>query len=152
MKFKKPFDRQETFTKVGSPLHQEFESSFDEKGRIVLTPVNPQNKYLEIQSFADSVDINILIAKYEAGDETALNRVQGYYGDFSNLPDNIHDIYNLIQRARQDFDGLDVGIRNQFDNSFEQYLFSVGTEDWFNKMKIDQPIKEEVKTDEHDAG
>lgn len=151
MKFKKPFDREITFTKAGSPFKQEFETSFDEAGRIVLTPTNPKNTYLEIQSFADSCDINIIISKYEAGDETVLNRVQGYYGDFSNLPDNIHDIYNLIHKARQDFERLDPTIRRKFDNNFEQYIFTVGTDDWFDKMTFEKPdikAEEEVKTDE----
>lgn len=135
MEFKKPFDRQRVYAHAGDPFHIEYEARYDIDGALILKEVGKTDIYLEIQSHKQSCDINYLIAKYKAGDVNALSRVQGYYTDISDIPD-IHTVYNTIKTAEQDFEKLPVEIKEKFENSFERYLFSVGSEEWLAAMNI----------------
>lgn len=149
MKFRKPFDRLITYTEPGSPEHIEYQGYYDKDGNLQLKEVGKTDIYAEIQSHKDSTDINVLLAKYRNGDESALNRVQGYYSDITDIPD-IHTLYNLFKTAEQDFQRLPVEIRQSFDNSFEKYIFTAGSDEWFNKtgiIKDEENPKEEVTND-----
>lgn len=144
MKFRKPFvdEGVRIFSDPGDPIVSEYEAQFDKEGNLVLKEVGKKDLYLEIQSHALSTDINVIMAKYAAGDTDVLNRVQGYYTDISDIPD-IHGLYNMLKSAEQDFAKLSPEVKQRFDNSFEKYLFSVGDQDWFDKMQM-QPVKEET--------
>lgn len=148
--FRKPYEgRYRRYSEPGDWTHIEYESKYDLDGNLVLKEIGKTDTYAEIQSHADSCNINLLIARYKAGDENALNRVQGYYADISNIPD-IHSVYNTIKSAEQDFVKLPQEVKEKFDNNFEKYLFMVGTDDWYSKMNI-EPQKEEIKEVENDG-
>lgn len=145
MEYRTINDRLVHATNPGSRFVEEYDSYYDKDGNLCLKVTGKHDIYLDTQADASSCDINVLIAKYKAGDTTALNRVQGIYTDVSGFPDNIADVYNLIQDAQEHFEALDPEIKAKFDNTFEKFLFSVGTADFNDKLGITVPEKEEVK-------
>lgn len=149
MKFRKPFERLVTYSEPGDPFHVEYQGYYDKEGNLQLKEVGKTDIYTEIQSHKDSTDINVLLAKYRNGDENALNRVQGYYSDITDIPD-IHSLYNLFKTAEQDFQRLPVEVRQAFDNSFEKYIFTAGSDEWFKKTGL-YPVEQETPKDEVNA-
>lgn len=151
MKYRTCDDRIECVTSPGSRYKIEYESFYDKEGNLCLKEVGKHDLYLDIQADALSCDINVLIARYKAGDNEALDRVRGLYTDIVNMPDNFVDAYNMIRSAEGHFEALDPFIKQQFDNSFEKFLFSLGTEEWNKKIGVVSQKQVDVKEEETDA-
>lgn len=114
----------------------------------------PVQTYLEIQSYADECDINVLMARYRAGDTDVLSRVQGVYGDFSLIPTNYAEIMNEKLRAEQLFYSLSADVRSRYNNSVEQFMSEIGTKSGLEKLGVKfeapaspEPEQKEVKDD-----
>ena len=50
----------------------------------------------QINANASSCDINVLVARYNAGDITALSRRQGLFGDFTSAPDSYRQALEIV--------------------------------------------------------
>ena len=118
----------------GSRVKQLYAGRFDANGRVVLEEKGTEDLYAYIQSFADSVDINVILARFANGDTEALSRAQGFYDDVTDFPTNMADALNSINKAEEMFKSLPLEVRQRFDCSFEQFLSQSGTEDWLQKM------------------
>lgn len=90
--------------------------------------------YLEIQSYADECDINVIMARYRNGETDVLSQIQGVYGDFSNVPTNYAEILNDTIKMEQIFMSLAPEVRERFNNSVEQFGASLGTKEWQDVM------------------
>lgn len=119
---------------AGSRLKQLYSGRYDANGRVVLEEKGTEDLYAFIQSFADSVDINVILARFANGDTEALSRAQGFYADVTEFPPNMADALNRINQAEEMFKSLPLDVRQKFDCSFEQFLSQSGTEDWLAKM------------------
>ena len=85
------------------------------------------NIYDEIQSHRDSVDINVLLAKYaKTGDISILNKATTQFMDVAGLPTTIVGFYNLVEEGRRLYDGLPVDEKSKYNNSFENWIFQYG--------------------------
>lgn len=137
---------------VGSPDKVDFKPKFDDRGRWKLEPAGTHSLYEEIQSHADSVDINILLMRFKNGDINALNRVQGIYGDFSNMPETYIDAVNQIEQGRLDFAQLPPAVKEAFNNSFEEFVAAMTMPDFMDRVHAaiggnDEKKDDEVKSD-----
>lgn len=98
-----------------------------ENGTLELVETGSINLYDEIQSHRDSVDINVILAKYaKTGDISILNKVTSQYLDVTGLPTSIAGFYNLLEDGHRLFDGLSVEQKAKYNNSFEQFIFTLG--------------------------
>lgn len=115
-------------------------------GRLTLFPSGKVDIYQEIQSYKDSVDINVLIARYRNGETDVFKQRQGFYGDITELPRTYAEMYDLMVKAENSFNALPVDVRRQFDFDFGVYLQSLGS-------FVDQPVEKvpEVKSDESEV-
>lgn len=118
----------------GSRVKQLYAGRYDANGRVVLEEKGTEDLYAYIQSFADSVDINVILARFANGDTDALSRAQGFYADVTEFPSNMADALNTINKAEEMFKSLPLEVRQRFDCSFEQFLSQSGSEDWLQKM------------------
>lgn len=74
------------------------------------------------QAFKDECDINKIVAKYHKTNQiTHLNRVQGSYGDFSQVSD-YQSALNAVMAAQDAFMGLSSKIRARFGNNPAEFL------------------------------
>jgi len=74
------------------------------------------------QEFRDECDINNIMKRYER-DRTLvhLNRYQGDYGDFSEVP-SFQEAQHVIQAATEMFMTLPARVRAQFENDPSKFL------------------------------
>lgn len=112
---------------VGSRIKQLYKPRYDDAGMMYLEHAGELDAYAEIQSHKDSVDIHVLLARYQNGDVTALQRVQGVFGDFTQLPKTYADALNLVNDGKQLFDELPVDVRAKFGHDFARFVASIGT-------------------------
>lgn len=92
-----------------------------------------ENLYLEIQSWKDSCDLNLLIKRYTSGDVGALSQRQGFYGDVTGMPKTYAEMLTTIDNARTFFDSLDLETSAKFDHSFDKFVASMDNMDEFLK-------------------
>lgn len=140
-------DRVRFLSESGSPLQQKYVASYDKYGVLQLDPDGEHNLYEDIQSFRASTDMNLILSRYLNGDPSVLSRVQGFYMDISEMPTNVHEAMTLMDRARSDFDKLPVDIKEKFNFDSNQFLASLGTDEWFDKMQVKQPVSETPAVD-----
>lgn len=114
---------------AGSRTHKEYMPVYDMQGIWHLEESGESNHYLEIQSHADSCDINIIMARYANGETDVLSRMQGVYGDFTNVPTNYAEIMNQQIKAKNLFMSLASEVREKYNNSVEEFMSSFSTKE-----------------------
>lgn len=138
------------FSEPGEQYKTEYVGHYTSDGVLELEKTGEYDFQEKIQADKYACDINAIVARFKAGDESVLSRVQGSYGDFSKLPKTYAEVLNLSLKAKADFDRLPVEYKNKFNNSFEQFMSSLGSDEWFDKMdmikKSDEVVKEGVDT------
>ena len=142
--FKTQFDpRERVHANPGSPVRILYSPKFDEKGVMSLVESGKENLYEFIQSHKESCDIHVILERFARGDVSALERVQGTYGDFSNMPRTYADMLNLVHSAEDAFSNLPVDERAKYGHSFERWLTEFGPDP--DKVADTQPAKPAVE-------
>lgn len=136
-----------TPTHAGNRFEPEYQERLDKNGHPYLEQVGERDVYAEIQSHAEEGDIHAILARYAAGDFSVM-RQGGVYIDASQLPNNMVDMFNLLRDQKEKFMQLPLEIREKFGHSFEAWASTAGSEDWTNKMGLNQAPAEEVKQNE----
>lgn len=134
LKYKIAGDRTRVVSNPGAPIKEVFSGKYDKYGTVIVDKVGEQNLYDYIQSFADSVDINLLLAKFVNGDTSALNQRNGAYLDITQFPTNYAELLNTVIAGQNMFDELPIEVKRKFDNDVNQFISTIGTDDWFNKL------------------
>lgn len=135
--FKTQFDKHPRFSSnVGETVRVEYSSRFNDDGVLELFESGSSDLSEYIQSFRDSTDINVILTRYLNGDPSALERVQGVYADVSMAPRSYAEALNFIHQGESDFNTLPVEVKEKFGNNYYVWLSSIGSQDWFDKMKI----------------
>lgn len=146
-KFRTQYDPPARFTQEpGSPIKTLYSPKFDENGVMYLVESGKANLYQEIQSHADSVDIHVLLQRYAQGDTGVLARVQGAYGDFTQMPHTFAEALNTMIAAEQYFMGLPKDIRAKFNNSFQQFIAQMDDPSWASDVGFKPPEGAPVPT------
>lgn len=111
-----------------------------------LRKVGDTDQYSVIQSFKDECDIQRIVARYQAGDTSVLQRVQGFYYDASQLSQDQTEMMNLSVLARDSWENLSADVKVKFNNDKEAFVNAL-----FAPLS-DQPSgdlpTEETKSDE----
>lgn len=137
MKFRSQYDAHErVFQPEGSPVKTLYGPVFDKQGHMSLQVTGEENLYDYIQSHADSVDIHVILKQFEQGDVSVLSRVQGAYGDFTQMPKTFAEALNTLIAAEQYFNSLPVETRAQFGHNFNQFIASMDQSDFTTRMGI----------------
>lgn len=139
-KFNTQYDSHErVFVNSGSPVKQLYAPFYDDQGRWHLEEAGTEDLYGYIQSHAMSVDIHVLLKQYQLGDKAVLQRVQGTYGDFTQVPKTFAEALNTMIAAEQYFLSLPVEARAQFNHNFNEFIASMDSPDWMTKAGITPP-------------
>lgn len=128
------------FAEPGTQVHVTYEPYYDEHGVLNLKESGKVNQYLDIQSHADSVDINILLARYRNGETDVLNQVQGFFSDVTGAPKTYAEMLNSMIAGETAFMKLPLDVRAKFNHSFTEFLAEFGTEGFYEKVKS-EPVK-----------
>uniref|UniRef100_A0AAU8B5C2 Internal scaffolding protein n=1 Tax=Dulem virus 131 TaxID=3145608 RepID=A0AAU8B5C2_9VIRU len=117
-------DHERHLSNLGSRDKITYAARYDESGRLVLDEKGREDWYGYIQSHRDSVDIHVLLARFKNGEVDVLNRVQGFYGDITNMPGTFADALNLVRSSEEFFNSLPVEERAKYNHSFSEFLAS----------------------------
>lgn len=115
-----------------------------------LVPIGKKDVQAEIDSFAESCDINVIVARFMAGDESALNQVQGFYADMKSMPKTYAEWFERYQECENMFNKLPVDVREKFNHSVTEFWSDFGSEHWLDALTIPNtaaPVESEVKAD-----
>ena len=127
--FRTQFQRNPMIANPGSSLKTDYKLRLDKFGKRYLEPVGVTNTFDYIQSHHDSTEVHKLIEKYSMlGDPSILNRKQGSYGDFTNLPTNLADVYRTATQATDFFQSLPLEIKREFNHSPSEFFASIGSD------------------------
>lgn len=140
-----------TKSEAGKELVQNYELRIDEYGHEELRETDMTNLQAEIQSHRDSVDFNLIIARYMMGDVDALEKLHGFYADVSELPVSMAEIMNMNMRGQHLFDSLPVEIKKIYNNNYLEFLAEPERINQLNETDIvDTPV-ENVEKDVNDG-
>lgn len=152
--FRTQYDRKDlvVLTNPGDPIHVTYAARYDDDGVIQLVESGKENIYDMIQSHADSVDLNLIIRRYEHGDTTALDALNVCHGSFidvSGMPRNYAELLNLIEDGKAFFASLPLEERAKYDHDFAKWLVaaSVPVDDPVVPAPVSDSVKE-VTVDE----
>lgn len=141
--------KEKYITPSGSKVKPVYSPKVLEDGTIELIQTGEENFYDYIQSFAESVDISVILKKCLNGDYSGLQRVQGFYADATTMPKTKAEMLQMVIDAQSNFDKLPVEIKKQFDFDFNKFFVTMESPEWFKKMEMAVDVKEEeVKTNE----
>lgn len=106
----------------GSGFKDTYKMHVDDDGKRELKKSGEYNLYAEIQSYKDSVSIDYILSRFVNGDETALSRVQGIYGDFTDMPRTMAELQQRVIDAENLFNALPLDIRAQYNHSASEFF------------------------------
>ena len=109
-------------TTPGSGMKDTYKMHVDADGKRELKKSGEYNLYADIQSFKDSVSIDYILTRFVNGDETALSRVQGIYGDFTQMPTTMAELQQRVIDAEHLFNNLPLDIREQYNFSASEFF------------------------------
>lgn len=128
-KFRSAYD-EDQYTRyiapTGSRIHEE-KGWIIEDGEYQHVTKKTYNLYEKIQAARDSCDLKAILARYEAGDESALDRIQGSYFDLVSLPKNYTELYNVVSTCNETFEKMPIELKNKYRNSPAYFWSKVGT-------------------------
>lgn len=138
MEWRTQYDRgfSEYYSCSGNSVRPVYSSKIDDRGVLELQVVGEEDTYPLIQSYKDSCSINYLLAKYANGDVNALSKVQGVYGDFTELPKSFAEVLQRVIDGENFFNSLPLDVRQQFGNDFRRWFAEAGTDSWLASMGI----------------
>ncbi len=128
-------------SETGSGKVKTYRESISVEGVKSLVEDSEVDTYEAIQAYKDECDIKNIIARANAGDDTALHQRITEYMDTTIMPKTLAEAQNMVIQAEQEFKKLPLNIREKFNHSAEQFIAELGTAAWAEKCGIE--LKEE---------
>lgn len=141
--FKTQYDARDRIqSHPGNPIKQLYSGSYNERGQVELKEDGTEDLYAFIQSFAESTDIHSILRRYQNGEIDVLEKVQGFYGDVTEMPTTYAEALQRIADSEKVFMSLPVEVRAKFGHSFSQFLAASQDDDFLDRLGVkptDQP-------------
>lgn len=135
MKFRTKYDKQDpVFTNSGERYKIEYGAQLDKYGNRVIVPKGKIDMKMFINSHAKETDLNLLLAKYQNGDTTALMQRAAMFMDITGIPNNINEVLNLKTQAEKVFNILPAKVKEAFGNNVNNWLSNMNTKEWIEIM------------------
>lgn len=116
------------YSESGEQEYWTWKIIYDKSGRELLVHDQKKSMYSEIQSHADSVDIHVLIDRYERGDFDALNSGNAQFADIVDMPKSLAELYQRTKDTENYFNGLPKDVREKYNFSASEFLASFDKE------------------------
>lgn len=139
------------FSYPGERFQKVYTPEVSKDGIVKLTVTDRTDLKEYYNSFREDCDPNVLIARYAAGDETALQRGRPVFMDCVGAPSSLAEAYALNIKAADAFEKLPPEVKEAFGNNFYRFLSEAGTEDWFNILKISKDSTDVKESDTSSA-
>lgn len=140
-KFDTQYDkRAPVYQEPGSRIKQVFSPRYTDDGVLDLVVTGEEDLYDYIQSHKESTDIHVLLDRFANGEEDVLSRMQGFYGDVTDMPKTYAEVLNAVIVGEETFARLPVEVKQRFDNSFAVWLSSMDKPDFSKRMGLDDDM------------
>ncbi len=146
MKFATQYDARDRIqSNSGNPIKQLYSGSYNERGQVELKEDGTEDLYAFIQSFAESTDIHSILSRYQNGEVDVLEKVQGFYGDITEMPRTYAEALQRISDSEKVFMSLPVDVRAKFGHSFSEFLAASQDADFLERLgvQVDTPVASE---------
>lgn len=121
----------------GDPVKIIYSPRYDDHGVLDLVATGREDLYEYIQSHKESTDIHVLLDRFAAGETDVLQRMQGFYGDVTDMPKTYAEVLNAVITGEEAFARLPVDVKQRFDNSFAVWLAAMDKPDFAQRMGYD---------------
>lgn len=140
--FKTQYDARDRIeSNPGNSVKQLYSGTYNERGQVELKEDGTEDLYAFIQSFAESTDIHSILKRYQNGEVDVLEKVQGFYGDITEMPHTYAEALQRIADSEKVFMSLPVDVRAKFGHSFSQFLAASQEEDFLDLLGV-KPIEQ----------
>ena len=133
---------------VGQKTEKNYKMEITTTGSKRLVEDGATDRYAKAQKHAESCVIENLVKRYQLGDKKALMYKQAVYLDTTDLPDNLADAQKAMQKLENIFTSLPKEVRNQYNNSKEEFIADYGSERFKAIFTPKTPKPDFVKTEE----
>ncbi len=144
--FKTQYDARDRIqSNPGNPIKQLYAGSYNERGQVELREDGTEDLYAFIQSFAESTDIHSILRRFENGEVDVLEKVQGFYGDVTEMPKTYAEALQRIADSEKVFMSLPVDVRAKFGHSFSEFLAASNDADFLERLgvQVETPVTPE---------
>lgn len=148
--FKTQYDARDRIqSNPGNPIKQLYVGSYNERGQVELKEDGAEDLYAFIQSFAESTDIHAIMRRFENGEVDVLEKVQGFYGDVTEMPKTYAEALQRIADSEKVFMSLPVDVRAKFGHSFSEFLAASNDADFLERLgvQVDKSVSPEPEPD-----
>lgn len=134
MEFRTKYDRVVKNSESGDSIRIVKSAQLGKDKVLEVVEKAKEDFYAYINSFADSVDIHVLLNRFKNGDKEALVQRAGAYIDISALPTNINEFLELSRNAEELFNSLPIETKQAFNNNVVEFISTIGDDSWNEKM------------------
>ena len=96
-------------------------------GKKELKQTGKTNIYDKIQASKEQTLVYNILERFNAGDTSVLNKVQGMYGDFTNVPKTLAEAQQQLINAENLFMSLPLDMRKEINHSSSEFLASAAS-------------------------
>lgn len=111
-------------------------------GKQELVRNGQTNIYEKIQASREASLIYNVIERYNNGDVEALNQIQGQFGDFTEMPENLAEAQQMIINAEEAFNKMPAEFRKEFNYNPTEFMAGLVN------GKVEEILKKNQKVEE----
>lgn len=122
------------FCNCGNPVKLEQQLAIADDGCRQLVVTGSHDLYAEIQSYRENCDMQMILKTMDPNsiaNAISTYRVEDVFNsgivDYTQMPDTLGGMYNLVRKADNLFNGLPATIRAEFNNSVKVFVSKFGT-------------------------
>lgn len=104
------------------------------KGALRPVEVGKTDIYARTQKACGFKSVKELVERYKRGDISALQKVQGFYGDISDMPTCLNDVNAVVRNAQSTYHTLPKPVKDLFGN-YDNFIKSVSDGTYVEKLK-----------------
>ena len=138
-------------TEAGESVRRTYLWERDEKGEKVLRLDQIIDQQAEIDSYLEETKIENIIRRASIDPKIAERIAPDLGGgiqDFTETPQTLAELQNIMIRAEQIWDEVPKEIKLKFDNDVDKFVASFGTVEWAKNLGIYQEKQTEAKATE----
>ena len=134
--FRTKYEKHKRFhCSTGSRYETLYQEEIDEKtGKLQLVKTGKKDVYQLIQEDAEDSKMINIIHKLALKDYSVLREAKLTYVDEAEFPHSLMEAQNIVVKAKQEFENFPIEVKKLFNNSAEQYVSEIGTNEFIEKM------------------
>ena len=133
-------------TEAGESVRRTYLWERNEKGEKVLRLDQTIDQQAEIDSYLEETKLENIIRRASIDPDIAARikpDIGGGIQDFTEAPQNLAELQNIMMRAEQIWDEVPKDIKLKFDNDVDKFIASYGSVEWAKNLGIYQEEKNE---------